>query len=292
MLSAHPEISFPPETQFFRKYLGDKKKRVLLERQGLAKFVKILSADPEFGRSKLDAGKVFLSDTTAPDAPFQLSAAYLRFLEAYAERESAHIVGDKDPRLLENLGVLGEYFPDAAVIHIIRDPRDVLVSKMKAKWSRKRPWWLHSLVYCAQLNLGRNLGKQYYPRRYMEIYYEDLITSPEKTLRTITQHVGVAFDDRMLDYSEAAKKLVSDEEMQWKKETIGPLLSNNKEKWRRELSPIQIQFTQTACKESFTKDGYVKACNFALSLPMKWAAITFAYVLSRAFNVLYRLKVS
>ena len=46
-----------------------------------------------------------------------------------------------------------------------------------------------------------------------------------------------------------AKKLVSKSELSWKKETLGPLLRNNLNKWEKELSKKEIVLIQLCCKE-------------------------------------------
>ena len=62
----------------------------------------------------------------------------------------------------------------------------------------------------------------------------------------------------MLDYSQSSKSLVSDREMQWKKETLGPLLQSNTRKWEINLAPWEIALTEKVCHEAFHRLGYRK----------------------------------
>src|SRR5690606_3195892 len=132
--------------------------------------------------------------------------------------------GDKDPRFLDFIPQLYKFFPHSKVIHIIRDPRDVTLSRTKADWSKHWPFFMHPIMYNAQLERGRTLGKSLFKSNYLECYYEDLITSQEEVLKTISNFLKVDYNPSMLNFGESAKKLVDQSEMQWKKETLGPLL--------------------------------------------------------------------
>jgi hypothetical protein len=68
--------------------------------------------------------------------------------------------------------------------------------------------------------------------------------------------MGLKFDAAMLQFGDAAKKLVSDDELSWKKETFGPLLTNNKEKWRSGLSLREVALTELCCRQVFKLSNY------------------------------------
>ncbi len=142
------------------------------------------------------------------------------------------------------------------MINIIRDPRDVLVSKKKAAWSRRGHVWKHIFANRVQLKLGVVSGPKVLGPHYHEVIYEELIADPERVLRELCANIGLPFDSAMLDFGDAAKKLVSKEEVSWKKETFGPLLSDNKEKWREGLSAREIVLTELCCRQAFRIGGY------------------------------------
>ena len=60
----------------------------------------------------------------------------------------------------------------------------------------------------------------------------------------------------MLSFNDAARKLVSDSEMSWKKETLGPLLKNNLGKWKSRLSYREIRLTELCCCEAMVAGNY------------------------------------
>jgi hypothetical protein len=62
----------------------------------------------------------------------RLSVDY--FLSKEVARTGRRIVGDKSPQHTENLDEIHEIYPDARIIHIVRDGRDVAVSAMHHWW--------------------------------------------------------------------------------------------------------------------------------------------------------------
>ncbi len=289
MLNAHPEICFPPETHFFREYVSGTWRNWRLSKVGPVEFADVLSSNKYFSRLGLSVDKL-MAPYVAGKRLFDVADVYRRMLFMYASRQKCPRVGDKDPRIIDYLGSLGALFPQALLIQVIRDPRDVLLSRMKAKWSSTRPWWLHIFIYRAQLFIGRRVGRRVFCDRYIEVRYEDLISRPEESLKELCHFIGISFDRSMLDFSESASRLISEDEIQWKKETLGPLLSNNTEKWRGELSPWRIRLTEAICSEAFTDLGYCRASEDIHVNPVLRAIILVVRPLGWAFTAVYRLR--
>lgn len=258
MLNAHPLISFTPETHFLRRYVTSGSIRRKLESDGPEAFRTRLELDDDFARAGVLASCLlgpFLDKTT----PFDLKSVYDRFLTLYAEQEQKQFVGEKDPKFIEQISELHDLYPHAKIIHIVRDPRDVLLSRMKARWSAGRPWWTHPLIYDAQFHRGRQFGKRLFGENYIEVRYEDLITRPGSVLEGVCGLIGISFESCMLDFSQSATKLVAENELSWKRETLGGLLSNNMDKWRQELSAFQIRWTERMCGEALHDFDYAPA---------------------------------
>lgn len=78
-------------------------------------------------------------------------------------------------------------FPDSKVIHIVRDPRDVIPSLVKRGHNNisAAMTWLSSISSIQSLRNHRN---------FLEIKYEDLILHPEDTLRKVSLFLDIEFD--------------------------------------------------------------------------------------------------
>jgi hypothetical protein len=248
MLDAHPDIAMPPESHFVGQYV--------VKRAGvkLPQLIAHLSHDNRFARLGLS-----IEEITQPfleyNEPFSVARMYQVIMKIYATKRGVRVVGDKAPKNIEYLPVLRSIFPEACIIHLIRDPRDVYLSRTKTKWSGSRPAVLQYLAYRSQYGLGRRLGPQLFGDRYLEVHYENLITRPVTELSRVCSLVNLPFDNSMLDFQVSAKELVFADELTWKKEVLGPLLTQNKNKWQQELTPEQAARVEAACSPTF-KDGF------------------------------------
>lgn len=254
MLHAHPDISFLPENHLFRRYVAPPLRQWWMKIGGGSSFVRTLRNDRYLSNLDLDIDAVLAARRGR--SSLSPAAIYWRLLEFWASRAGSRWVGDKDPRLIDFLPPLAEALPESFVVHVIRDPRDVLVSRRKAAWSRGRPDLLHQLAYRAQMRRALSTGRRWFGERYVELRYEDLLREPLKQLKHLCEILGVDYSSRMLSFGDAARDLVREEELQWKKETLGPLQRDNMGKWRRELCPRTLLVTEELCLEPFPELGY------------------------------------
>ena len=218
-----------------------------------------LADDALVGRLGLPSGQ--LAEVVAgAGAGFSSVDLYLRLLRAYAEtRGRPAWLGDKDPRCVELLPLIRRDFPSAHVLHAIRDPRDVLASKKKAAWARGHSTLHHILANRTQLKIGRALGPRLFADRYLEVIYEQLLAEPASVLQSICERLGIPFDPAMLEFADSSRELVAEDELAWKKETLGPLLASNTGKWESVLTPWEVALTERTCGEAFDAVGYARS---------------------------------
>lgn len=224
----------------------------MYETHGEQTVARTIEEDDSFYRTGLNAAGI-VSQAIGRGGVLDV-AVYLEMLASY-KGEDKTWVGDKDPRAIEYLPLLKAVAPDSHVIHIFRDPRDVLASKKKAAWSRAGHVWKHIFANRVQFRTGRKLGPELFGARYHEVRYEELLSSPETVLAGLCKDLGIVFDEHMLSFGDAAKKLASEKELSWKKETFGPLLTKNKEKWKSDLPPREVKLTELCCREAMLRGG-------------------------------------
>lgn len=284
MLNAHPHVAVPPETHFFRRYVAAGGTRTRVEGESVAAFAAELAQDEDFLRAEQSPEDALAAETDHAIDPVRV---YRRILAHWARRSGKSRVGDKDPRNLDVLEDLHGAFPDAVVLHIIRDPRSVVYSRTKAEWSASRPWWSHALIAQEQLRRGRRVGRELFGESYHEVLYENLLADPAAALRRVADACGVAFDAAMLDFGASARSLVAASEVGWKKETFGPLLADNATKWKEGLSRGQVNFIERVCVEAFDHLGYERSLGGAGARPVSFGMDTAA---RSAFSVVYGLR--
>src|SRR6185503_3031621 len=137
------------------------------------------------------------------------------FLRIYADRRGKDIMGEKTPAHLAYVETLLEWFPDARVVHCMRDPRAIHVSELRRRAEHavgvpyrqlvRAPLLLEAFVllqvtwtWAAAVSRHRTLVRRY-PDRYRLLRFEDLVTGPERTLADLCAFLGITFEPRMLE---------------------------------------------------------------------------------------------
>ena len=106
---------------------------------------------------------------------------------------------DTTPEHLLYLGRIKETIPDALIIHIIRDGRDVALSCDKQGYIKRLPWdrrpskMAAGLYWEWMVNKGRRDGRALCGD-YMEVHFEELIRKPRETLARLGQFIGQDLD--------------------------------------------------------------------------------------------------
>ena len=149
---------------------------------------------------------------------------------SFQRKPGAVVWGDKSPYYRKFLPLLKDTYPKARFIHIIRDPRDMALSAKKA-WGRSLLRAAHDWqqdVKKARED-GALLGEDYF-----ELTYEDLVQNPKEMLRQVYAFIGVEFQETYLTLNRPVENLG---------DAVGitQLLSNNIEKYKKELSTAKIK---------------------------------------------------
>lgn len=186
----------------------------------------------------------------------EIKQSYAQKFDDTSFNTNVSYFGDKDPRLLDHLLDIDNFFPRSVVVHIVRDPRDVVLSRSRAKWSSKWPWLIHAFLFEIQLRLANVNSVRTKQISYVEISYEGLITDARQELKGILELLDLKFEDSMYSFHTDAKKFIRVDEAQWKSKLNQPLDNTNKDKWRTDLSRRQVSIIELICTRSMKKYGY------------------------------------
>ena len=116
-------------------------------------------------------------------------------MESMAKKQGVGRWAETTPDHLLALPRIKQTIPNALVIHIIRDGRDVALSLEKQQWIRPFPWDHGKELQTAALywewivNQGRSLGRAL-GTDYKEVRYEDLVADPRSTLTEVGEFIG------------------------------------------------------------------------------------------------------
>lgn len=242
MLGAHPKITLLPETQFVRRFVIKRR------------FTKSLDY-----RNHEKMQRLAVDDHILRGEPLEV----LEKICSVKIKRGDKFIGIKDPKLLDNIDTLKKIFYSPSICVMIRDPRAVVSSRTKADWSKSKPYYLHAFLYSHQMRryLRRNREGIH------EVIYEKLLENPRETLESVNDYLGIEYSENQMNYQKTSKELVSSDEMQWKKETLGPLLTNNAVKWNKVLSTKQIAVVEYICEKEMFQLGYNRVQQERLNKP-------------------------
>ena len=198
MLDAHPDLAIPPETHFvpgISQKLSDDFDR--------ERFVETLSGHRRWPDFHMDPGdlRTRLDEERADDVGAGLRAFY----RLYASMHGKSRFGDKTPRYLVKMRPIARALPEAAFIHLVRDGRDVALSKADRSGKDSAD---SAQVWRERIEKARRQAKRV--PRYAELRYEDLVADPEPHLRKVCELIELDFDPVMLSYHERAAKRLAE----------------------------------------------------------------------------------
>jgi hypothetical protein len=132
--------------------------------------------------------------------------------DEFARRRRKRLAGEKVPYYVRFLPLLHRLFPEARMILLVRDGRDVALSALDwvtpTELHRLGPLWREEPVaWCAlwwrrQASAGRRGRDEVGRDRCLEVRYEKLVQSPEAVMRSIAGFLDLPFDRAMVEYNE------------------------------------------------------------------------------------------
>ena len=228
------------------------------------------------------------------------------FLFYEAKMNGKYIPCEQTPRNLFYLDAILEFFPDAKVIYMVRDPRDVLLSQ-KFKWKRyfkakNEPYPFseavrnfinyHPITISLLWRSSASFIIPYLSNPNIKcVKFEELIFEPKKTIMEVCDFVGVEFEDRMLDVPYALSSVYEDEKGKkgFDKRRIG--------NWKKNLNSAEIFIVELIAGNLMQKFRYKKSNRFPNPLFLIYYLITFLpktffaviFNLSRNNNIFYSI---
>jgi tetratricopeptide (TPR) repeat protein len=160
-------------------------------------------------------------------------------LRQYAP-EAKHIV-DKLPHNFEHIGLIRLLFPNAPIIHVLREPRDVAVSNYFVDYQAKfgGMGFAYSLTDIgAQLRDYQALMRHWdavLAKPILTIRYEDVVADTESAARKILAYLQLDWTDQVLNYQNLERAVKTASVWQVRQ----PIYTTSTEKWRRYQAFLQ-----------------------------------------------------
>jgi hypothetical protein len=258
LISAHPTFFSAPETHYFTYVLEPFddwiNKKLTLEQLGII-FTRLAT------KPMLRFNEEFQADIRQKYHNGISASVLLNELMMYfsSDAKSTRWV-EKTPKHALYVSNILKIFPNAKVIAVIRDPRDVASSQSpfgefssqiqlrKYRLERAELW---KRIVCSIAQLAPD-------DRIMIIRYEDIIEKPVSSLRSIMNFIGENFHPQALStFSSNYDQVVLSEEDQHKQLASVDKIVDRRGIWKTRISSQEALLIEVICGSVMNKYGYL-----------------------------------
>jgi len=217
---------------------------------------------------------------------------YSDFLFYSTEKNNKKISCEQTPRYLFYLEQIFEISPDAKIVNMVRDPRDILLSQ-KNKWRLRflghrhiplseslRAWAnYHPLLVSKLWNVAIKEAERFKrDNRVLTIRFEDLIDAPELTVKKVCDFAGIDYRPEMLEVPRVGSSF-DRFDPEWR-----GIDSSKKQRWKKgELNNAEIYICQCLNREKLLRYGYEIESVSPNPLVLAWSFIILPFKIALAF---------
>jgi hypothetical protein len=250
LLASHPNIAMSRRTNwwtFFYDHFGSLEADANLDRclATMRRYRRHQKLQPDFDRLRREL-------VAGPRDYGRLFA----LLEAqHTERLGKPRWGDKSLHTERHAETVFRHFPEARILHMVRDPRDRYASVVK-RWKRVKggvgaatAMWLDSMA------LGER-NQRRWPDRYLIVRYEDLASRPEESVRDICAFIGEPFEPVMLLMGGAEDFRDQGGNSSYGEIPVGTISTASIGRYRQVIKPAEVAFMQRLAGRMMRTHGY------------------------------------
>jgi hypothetical protein len=228
MICAHPDaVAVPSETHLFSHGFAPLVERFQHGAIGSPKTAKVyLPRDDLYDFLRDIADRTFggIARALAPDA---------------------RLIVERTPWHAYQLDLIGAVYPDAPVVHILRDGRDVARSLLSQQWGPTRMQdaaeeWRSAVTAARAGGAGLN--------RFLELRYEELLADPAGAIPPLYRWLGL--DDR----DDVVRAALIEAGVRFNTDASNPEVAEGK--WRTELSALDQRIFDRVAGTTLVEAGY------------------------------------
>lgn len=179
-----------------------------------------------------------------------LEAPYL----AYAAARGAGRWADKTPHYVLHLDLVKRVFPEARIVHLVRDGRDVALSLLRVPFGPGNVW-AAAHQWRDAVDAG-DAAAERYGDEVLTVRYEDLVSEPEATVRRVCAFCELAYDPKMLAVEEAAAGRLIRGQEGWFSQLGAGITTRSVGRWRTEMSPARQALFASIAGDALRRHGY------------------------------------
>jgi sulfotransferase family protein len=174
--------------------------------------------------------------------------------KAYAAQHGKPGWADKTPYYIRHIDEIRRVFPEARIVNLVRDGRDVALSLLRVPFGPANVW-----AAAHQWRAAIDAGDQAAERLeddVLTIRYEDIVANPESAVPSICAFLGVAYAPGMLAIEETPPDRITAGQEGWFRELYAGIGAGSVGKWRREMTRSDIGLFESIAGEQLERHGY------------------------------------
>lgn len=197
------------------------------------------------------------------DRELTMSKVYSTFLTYETIKNNKKLPCEQTPRNVFYIREILRLLPEARIINMIRDPRDVILSQ-KGKWKRRflgqeiplretiRTWFNYHPIIMSQLWKAAVQTSLSFENnhRVFTLRFEDLVIKPHEKIQAICSFLEIQFDENMLNIGQSGSSNILDNE---NKRGLNPEVLGQ---WKNKLRKSEIYWCQKINTSLMKKYGY------------------------------------
>ena len=302
MIGKHSSVFTFKELHFFGQLWSLKDENKFLEKKESVKLFSKLVCIQEFGIFNQRKPDQFdnISKLQLSQKEHSGIEIFNLFLNYSAEQNNSIIPCDQTPRNVFYIQEILDNFPNAKVVNMVRDPRDVLLSQ-KNKWKRRyfgasgipfreaiRSYFnYHPIAISKIWNTSiLNAKKFEQEKRVKTIKFEDLLLNPKSTISELCGFLEIDFNESMLRVPNIGSSTNLD------KNSTSGIDKSKIGSWKRGgLNLSEIYICQKMCRENMSFYKYENRVFNLIPLFTIISVFTFPIKISISFILnLHRIK--
>ncbi len=175
----------------------------------------------------------------------------------YARKFGKPRWGEKSPHHCFFLDKLFSWYPNAQVIFMWRDPRDLIAS------SRKTPWGAHVPPDMTARSWNRAMAileSRKSDARVLPVQYEALTRDPEREMRKVCEFLAEDFIPDMLNRrtSTPVGKNASEWLAEHHAKSAAPITTDSIGKWKADMKLEDARVVEYLCRNAMRRYGYTR----------------------------------